>query len=364
MPTRRRSTRGTRRTQAEIRKDLVALQRMMRDGVTLEQVKIRFRVGRSRAIELMNEATELAGTELVSSGRGKTRVYRCADVDPFKIELHESEVLPALVLLRDAPSPLFGSAMGSAARLSERLPAALDASTAKRVRAVAKRIRLRFQPTQSAPEDAFSVVVNAIADNRVIRFAYANADSLPTLATRVERERAMTTREAEPWAVFFAKRHLYVIARPVRGGSRQTTTVDRYSMLRTFKISRMRTPRATERPFTIPRWFDLDTYLADSWEVVRFGSKPKSRVVIDLAPRAAENLLDTTWHPSQQVMTDARGRILPTEDGMVRVTFRVRGFDEIKYWVLGLGALARVVKPEGLRRAVLDELERMRHTYQ
>ncbi len=340
------------------------LQRLMRDGVTLEHVKARFKVGRSRAIELLNEAAELAHSEVVSSGRGKARVYRCADVDPFTLELHESEVLPALVLMRDAPSPLFGTAMRSAERLSDRLPAALDAATAKRVRAVAKRIRLRFQPTQSAPEDAFAIVVNAVADNSTLRFGYATADKLPTLADRGDRERLMATREAEPWAVFFAKRHLYVIARPVVENAHPTPAVDRFSMLRTFKLSRMRNPRTTGRSFAVPAWFDLDKYLADSWEVFRFGSEPRSKIVIDLAPRAAENLLDTTWHPSQQVMTDARGRIRLTEDGMVRVTFRVRGFDEIKYWVLGLGALARVVKPEGLRRAVLDELERMRHIYQ
>jgi predicted DNA-binding transcriptional regulator YafY len=44
---------------------------------------------------------------------------------------------------------------------------------------------------------------------------------------------------------------------------------------------------------------------------------------------------------------------------MVRMQFRVRGFNEIKYWVLQLGSFARVVKPEGLRRAVLDELKAM-----
>lgn len=363
MAIRRRSVRGLRRTQAEIRKSLVELQRSMRDGVTLDEVMTRFRVKRSRAIELMNEAAALVNTTVVSSGRGPSRVYRCDDADPFRLELSESEVLPALVLLRDAPTPLFGNAMRQAERISDRLPAALDAATAKRIRAVANRIRLRFQPTQSAAEDAFSIIVNAVADHSTIRFGYATADKFPTLASRSDRERMMTTREAEPWAVFFARRHLYVIAKPVGDSVRNSPAIDRFSALRTFKLSRMRNPRPTERSFTVPGWFDLDAYLADSWEVLRFGAEPKSKVVIDLAPNAAENLLDTTWHPSQEVERDSTGRIRLTDTGMVRVSFRLRGFDEIKYWVLGLGSLACVVKPEGLRRAVLNEIEAMRKHY-
>ena len=363
MATRRRPVRGLRRTQAEIRKSLVELQRSMRDGVTLGEVMTRFRVKRSRAIELMNEAAALVNTTVVSSGRGPSRVYRCDDADPFRLELSESEVLPALVLLRDAPTPLFGNAMRQAERISDRLPAALDAATAKRIRTVANRIRLRFQPTQSAAEDAFSIIVNAVADHSTIRFGYATAENLPTLASRADQDRMMTPREVEPWAVFFAKRHLYVIAKPVGDSARASTTIDRFSTLRTFKLTRMRNVRATETRFRVPAWFDLDAYLADSWEVVRFGSKPKSKVVIDLAPLAAENLLDTTWHPSQKVERDSKGRIRLTDNGMVRISFRLRGYDEIKYWVLGLGSLARVVKPEALRRAVLNEIEGMRKHY-
>jgi predicted DNA-binding transcriptional regulator YafY len=65
------------------------------------------------------------------------------------------------------------------------------------------------------------------------------------------------------------------------------------------------------------------------------------------------------WHSTQSVDRNDDGSMRLTKEGMVRMQFRVRGFNEIKFWVLQLGSFARVVKPEGLRRAVLDELKAM-----
>ncbi len=350
---------GARRTQQEIRAGLIALQHRMRQGVTLQEVKDDFGVGRSRAMELMNEAAALVGHKVTSSGKRNSLIYSCPDTDPFRVEFDEADVLPALIMLRDATWPLFGSALGSAKRIGPRLAGALDAATQSRVNAIATRIRLRFHPTKTVSEDSFRTIVNAMAAACTIRFGYAKSAHAPTLKSPSERLKLMTPWHAEPWAVFYARRHLYVIVRRLDGDGRNSAVRDKYSVLRTIKLNRMHDPAATGTPFRLPAWFGLDDYLDDSWDVVRFGDQPRSKVVIDLLPAAAENLIDTEWHRSQSVERHRDGSVKLTDDGMVRMSFRVRGFGEVKYWVLGLGSMARVVQPEGLRLAVLHELNQM-----
>ncbi len=128
---------------------------------------------------------------------------------------------------------------------------------------------------------------------------------------------------------------------------------------RTIKLNRMHEPKASGTTFRMPAWFSLDEYLDDAWDVVRFGREPKSRVVIDVEPAAAENMIDTEWHHTQSVDRNRDGSVELTPEGRVRFSFRVRGFNEIKYWVLSLGSFAHVVQPAALRKAVLTKLELM-----
>ena len=75
------------------------------------------------------------------------------------------------------------------------------------------------------------------------------------------------------------------------------------------------------------------------------------KVVVDLSPKVAGNMVETMWHPSQTFTTLA--------DGTVRFTARVAGLDEIMWWVLGIGSNARVVEPKELRERVAAEIRAM-----
>ena len=54
------------------------------------------------------------------------------------------------------------------------------------------------------------------------------------------------------------------------------------------------------------------------------------------------------WHPTQ--------RFCKVADG-VEMAMEVRGTTEVVSWVLGFGATARVLEPEGLREGVAREIE-------
>jgi len=352
-----------RRSQEELRQTLLGLQRKMRTGVTLAEVKKMYGVGRSRAFEMMNQAAAMAGHKVMKEGKRGALKYLCPDLNPLKIELEESEVLSSLIILRDAAWPLFGSAFGVAKKIGPRLADALDRPTQDRVNALAQRVRLRFHPTRADSGDAFETIINAMGAGCTVRFDYAKGEDTPTLKSDTDRAKLMKPWHAEPWGMFYARRHLYVIVRPIEPKPSVPAVRDRYSSLRTIKLNRMREPRVTGTSFKVPKWFTLDGYLDDAWDFVRFGAAPKSKVVIDLDARAAENLIDTEWHRSQRIERNADGSVKLTPEGKVRITFHVRGFDEIKYWVLQLGRFARVVKPDGLRKAVLKELELMRDSH-
>lgn len=71
-------------------------------------------------------------------------------------------------------------------------------------------------------------------------------------------------------------------------------------------------------------------------------------VEIELAEPMASYVAERKWHASQQVVRTEKG---------IRFCMRVRINDELARWVLGLGRSARVVKPDSLRTAVLENAQ-------
>jgi predicted DNA-binding transcriptional regulator YafY len=83
---------------------------------------------------------------------------------------------------------------------------------------------------------------------------------------------------------------------------------------------------------------------------------PPQRVEIAFAPRIARYVKERVWHPSQTT-TDQ-------PDGGVTVVLQVSNDSALRSWIMGFGALARVVSPPELVAQVLDDLERARGAYE
>jgi predicted DNA-binding transcriptional regulator YafY len=71
---------------------------------------------------------------------------------------------------------------------------------------------------------------------------------------------------------------------------------------------------------------------------------------------AVETIKTTVFHPSQGV------EILP--DGRAKFTLHCGGTNEMIWWVMGFGDKAEVVKPEEMRKEILETLRRMTRIYQ
>jgi predicted DNA-binding transcriptional regulator YafY len=120
-----------------------------------------------------------------------------------------------------------------------------------------------------------------------------------------------------------------------------------------YKVDRIESVETTSAAFTRPEGFDLSEYMSSAFGVYR-GGEP-IEVVVRFAPAAARYVREARRHVSQ--------RLTPLPDGGVLARFTVSGTEEIKRWVLGLGAKATIVEPDWLNLEVVEELRAMVSAY-
>jgi len=97
--------------------------------------------------------------------------------------------------------------------------------------------------------------------------------------------------------------------------------------------------------------FDLDAYFGNAWNVFR--SEESYEIEVEFTPDAAEIVTETVWHKTQRAQR--------LENDSVRLMFTVDGLDEIIWWVLGWSGRVKVVRPNELRRMVLERLREAIH---
>lgn len=174
-----------------------------------------------------------------------------------------------------------------------------------------------------------------------LRFAAEDCKEARVLY-RGESDADATRRDVHPYGVVLHRGSLYLVALDaVRGGVKH------------YKVDRVEDVEVLDRPFARPEGFDLAAHMASAFGVYRDGEP--ITVAIRFSPGVARYVREARWHESQE--------LAPQADGGVLATFTVSGTEEIKRWVLGFGAKAEVLSPEGLRREVVEELRAMLSTY-
>ena len=159
---------------------------------------------------------------------------------------------------------------------------------------------------------------------------------------RSEGDPEATHREVHPFGMMSHRGALYVVAFATKDGKIKHYKVDR--------IEEVEVGRVASRPED----FDLSDYMASAFAAYR-NEGELTNVRVRFSPAVARYVTESRWHASQ--------RVTPQPDGAVEAEFRVSGTEEIKRWILGFGAKAEVLRPEGLRREVVDELRAMLSTY-
>jgi len=302
-------------------------------GVTLDDIAGRLPADysrHSRTVRRDLEALEAAGFPILNErvdGRVRWRM-----TDGFRqvpaLGFSPTELM-ALVMSRSLLKPLDGtqiqaaleSAMNKASRLLS--PASLDY-----VQQVQSVFAVGLGPHKSYRHhrDTIDRLTQAIDKKRTVQMRYFSAS-----------RRRMTRREIDPYRLWYASGGLYLVG---------------YCHLRKeprmFAVERIKSASLTDHPYQLPLGFDLDAFVKDALTVMR-GPRIEVELMFDKA--TAVWAKDRTWHPSQVT------KVL--KDGRMRMTLAVADSRELVGWILSFGGDVRVVRPESLRAAVMQEVRKM-----
>lgn len=176
-------------------------------------------------------------------------------------------------------------------------------------------------------------VMVGIEDRRCVQVAYRSATASEPVTYRLH-----------PYAMVMHRKSLYVVAYS-----------EHHREVRHFKVDRLVHAELTDQKFTIPRGFDVQRHLANSWGVFKTNRRPM-RVRVRFRPEAARYVEEAHWHDSQ--------RLQKCPDGSVILEVRLADTTEIKSWILSFGARAEVLAPASLRDEIRQEIQSMHQRYE
>ena len=171
--------------------------------------------------------------------------------------------------------------------------------------------------------ETIQLLNEAVLEGRTLRMRY-----------RTGRTGAVSTRELDPYRVWYRSGGLYVVGLDHKSGE-----------IRTFAVERIRALEATGRAFAPDPDFDFDRYLGASFGVI---AEPATRVRILFERRWATYVEEHTWHESQLLTRRSGGRL--------ELKMDVGGNAELRTWILSFGSGAKVLEPESLRAEVVREI--------
>ncbi len=264
--------------------------------------------------------------------KGRWGLEAGAFLPPLALTLHEAMTLfLAARVLAKTSDEHDTELIGAFVKLAQILPPVLAEHIRATVDAVAD------TPRNERFTRVFRVLTEAWANRRVVAIEY---DAGVYDSSREMRRTRVRPYLIEPSALTHA---LYLIGYDEERKARRTFKVERI-------LGASQTPATFEpEPGAAPA-----TELKRAWDVIV--DQPLETVVLRFSPAVARRVAETRWHPTQQLEEQS--------DGSVVWHGRVAGFHEIRIWILGWGAEAEVLEPEGLRSQVAEELRRAAARYE
>lgn len=287
-----------------------------------------------RAIYRDLQVLEGLPVHLYPDKRGKESYWT---IDPayrrnrLSIPFSLSELL-ALYLAQDSIRPLDGTVFyDSLQSLFEKLWAVLPKPLFRQM------VELRGAFLSGIPaqkeyrtyQEFIQSIQNAIQERRTLRLQYEPRDQKPA------------ERNVNAYAIHLRNGNLYMIGYcHMRKG------------IRTFLVDRMQKIRLTAETFPPPVDFSLEKYLRHSFGMF---TEELVKIKVRFHKSLTRVLLERRWHASQKNKK--------LKDGSLELTLEVAGTKEIKTWIMGFGALAKVLEPASLVKEIKDDLEKSLRVY-
>ena len=254
------------------------------------------------------------------AGRGRYGIDRKFFLPPLRLSVPEAIVLFLASRLIARWSDQYDAAVVSAfTKLADTLPQPIARHVAATMLAVGE-----HDPNEPFSR-SFSTVARGWAEGRVVEITY-DPGTGQAKRTRVH------PYFLEPDA---ALRSVYLIGFDEPADA-----------MRTYKVERIQSATLTLDRYEIPKEFDPDDWLANSWGIWSSDTTPTARVRLRFAKSVAHRVREAVWHRSQE--------LTELDDGGVEMAVTVAGTVEIRPWILSWGDAVEVLEPAELRDAVAD----------
>lgn len=125
--------------------------------------------------------------------------------------------------------------------------------------------------------------------------------------------------------------------------------------IREFKISRMKNYEVLKEKFEKPKHFNLKDYMKNGMGIVCDGKE--FDVKIKISYPTSIRVMERVWVENQKIHIDDK-------DNSIIFEAKTTGIEDIKNWVLGMGADAEVIEPEELKNSVIEEINRIKTLYE
>lgn len=275
---------------------------------------------------IYRDLTELEGVGIPVRFDRSSGGYRLPPeffLPPIQLSIDESLALAALCEQVAGAGQIAGlePAWRALTKLTAALPAAVRDELSERRGDLRLQLAASEDPLSSA--DVFERVRAAIADRTVLDCLYEAADA----------EGQPERFDFHPYTLLFSVRAWYAVGHHAARGS-----------LRTLKLSRFAALRPTDRTFSIPDNFSLESYLGNAWRMIR--GETTYAVELEFDADVAAGIGETRWHATQEIE--------PRPDGSILMRCTVDGLDEIVWWVLSMGPSCRVLRPAALAERVAE----------
>ncbi|WP_045217588.1 helix-turn-helix transcriptional regulator [Desulfonatronovibrio magnus] len=136
------------------------------------------------------------------------------------------------------------------------------------------------------------------------------------------------------------------------GGLYLFVQVPRYNDIRTLAVERIEKLEQTTDVFEYPEDFDPEEKLSLAFDMV-YDDPIELKVVF--SPDQAKYIRERRFSPKQKI-TD-------NPDGSITLVMTTSGWFDVKRWLLGFGAAARVVKPDKMRQEIVAEMKKTISNY-
>jgi predicted DNA-binding transcriptional regulator YafY len=300
-----------------------------RSGRTLAQLEAELGVGK-RTVQRDISVLEAAGFPVTSEARNGTVWWHF--MEGFHVEAPVSLTLNeqmALYFSKGLLKPLEGTPIyESLSSALQKIGAALPPQSFEFLRGLDHAVSVRtagFKDYSRSRE-----VLDALT--RSVRHKFTTKINHRTVGFPKGIE-----REVDPYRLWYVNKGIYLIGHDHRSGE-----------IRAFAVERISWARATNRRFEIPDDFDFEKLTETAFNLIWGEAR---QVKIRFSREQAPYIQERTWHASQ--------RIEKRPDGSIDLTLCVGNLWEIKRWLIGWGADARVLEPENLRKEIREECARL-----